>query len=64
MEWRNEADMKKVKCWKCDGTGKVPLELPRICIGAPRLPDAQDVRRLRREGMELGVGLPKAGVER
>ena len=56
--------MKKVKCWKCDGTGKVPLELPRICIGAPRLPDAQDVRRLRREGMELGVGLPKAGVER
>ena len=30
--------MKKVKCWKCNGLGKVPLELPRICIGAPGCP--------------------------
>jgi hypothetical protein len=28
----------KVKFWKCDGTEKGPLELPRICIGAPDCP--------------------------
>lgn len=33
-----EGGMKKVKCWKCEGTGKVPLELPKICIGAPGCP--------------------------
>ena len=36
--WRKEVEMKKVKCWKCNGLGKVPLELPRICIGAPGCP--------------------------
>ena len=38
MELRKEVDMKKVKCWKCNGLGKVPLELPRICSGAPGCP--------------------------
>jgi hypothetical protein len=39
--------MKKVKCWKCEGTGKVRLELPRICIGslaAPRTRSATSVK--------------------
>ena len=30
--------MKKVKCWMCNGTGNRPLELPKVCIGAPGCP--------------------------